>query len=71
MWQQCSKPAATRLPRTAPFVMPLAFPPPSPPADDHPSSKQIVEAFTAKYGLANKPKYIFGISAGEGQCWGC
>ncbi|PRW59841.1 hypothetical protein C2E21_1509 [Chlorella sorokiniana] len=32
--------------------------------NDHPSSKQVVQAFTAKYGLANTPKYMFGISSG-------
>lgn len=35
-----------------------------PPADDHPSAKQVLDAWFAKYGLSKLPKYIFGISSG-------
>lgn len=32
--------------------------------DDHPSAKQVLDAWFAKYGLNKLPKYIFGISSG-------
>lgn len=34
------------------------------PLDDHPSAKQVLDAWFAKYGLSKLPKYIFGISSG-------
>jgi len=35
-----------------------------PPADDHPTAKQVLDAWFAKYGLGKLPKIIIGISSG-------
>lgn len=59
--------------RSSPACPPCLTPcrPPSPPttllhrpADDHPSAKEVLEKWLKKYGLQNKPKYVFGISSG-------
>jgi hypothetical protein len=36
----------------------------NPSLNDHPSAKQVLDAWFAKYGLNKLPKYIFGISSG-------